>query len=180
MFFSDFERTINNNTIHPNDYENSEIRAYLNGITYIGNNDGNPTDYHEMNTYKDKGIFQTAFSKQAQDLILTSKISSTYSPDNYATTNTKVTNDKLFLLSSDEVRIYISKEEDRIRMATPYQAAHGLCIEGEGCSWGLRGISSDTSETNYRKKCEFINKQGQIKATSPTSGFIIVPALCLY
>ncbi len=161
---SEIMRTINNSTVYPNNYKESEIRAYLNGLDYWNlimsdNYDDNGNWYKtKLDTrYKDKGFLQSAFSKEAQSIIVTTKIDNnaectrssctTYnfpkdSSDPYVCEDT---DDKIFLLSVDEV---LSKElgfswQERItfrKTGTDYAKANGIWLydEKQGTSWGLR------------------------------------------
>ena len=111
-------RNIENKTIYPNNYEHSQVRAYLNGLEYqfapfdeeAYKNKTNVST-HTVSTHKDKGFLQTAFTTEAQAKIeittvdnsadsTTDSTSETEKAEKYACNNT---NDKIFLLSEKEV-----------------------------------------------------------------------------
>lgn len=57
-------RNINEKEIFTNNYEYSQLRAFLIGESYYD------LDNKEVDTYKDSGLLQTAFSKAAQDKLV--------------------------------------------------------------------------------------------------------------
>ncbi len=58
------ERTIGGKTVYITNYQHSRLRAFLNGITYIGK------DNAEVNDFKGKGFIQTAFTTTEQSVIV--------------------------------------------------------------------------------------------------------------
>ena len=107
--YSEEIRTINGSTVYPNNYKESKIRAYLNGLKYFQKSSSGSTT--EDYTYHSKGFLQTAFSTDAQTLIATTTVdnsaSSTTDSGNNITQATSYscanTSDKIFLLSENEV-----------------------------------------------------------------------------
>ncbi len=133
--------------IYPNNYEYSQIRAWLNGLPFID-------DYmNEINTYVDKGFLQTAFNIADQELISVTEVinDGEYSLDfdhtieymangyksdgrtksNYPDYTCQNTFDKIFLLSQYELTIpefgfsrNRNNGESRIRTVTDYAIAN--------------------------------------------------------
>ena len=153
--YCDVNRTINGNTIYPNNYKESKIRAFLNGLSYY--KQSSSSDYlMKDNSYSNKGFLQTAFTKEAQNLIATTIVdnsaeSTTDSGNNltqatdYACANT---NDKIFLLSEKEVTTsnygfasYNSYDNTRIKVPTDFAKANYTLQWSEksyGGEWWLR------------------------------------------
>lgn len=93
QFYTNYEsRTINDVKIYPNNYEYSNIRAWLNGY------DG--TSYN-VDDYTNKGFIDIAFTEEERKLINTKLVDNSLASTGY-TTNQYVcnnTNDKIYLLS---------------------------------------------------------------------------------
>ncbi|MDY5046664.1 MAG: DUF6273 domain-containing protein, partial [Treponema porcinum] len=95
-------REINGNEIQPNNYEFSEVRAFLNGLN---------GESYGVSDFSEKGFFDIAFSEEEKKSILTSKIdNSLNSTTDYTGTWKKAygyasndTEDKIFLLSEYEI-----------------------------------------------------------------------------
>ncbi|MCI5518647.1 MAG: InlB B-repeat-containing protein [Treponema sp.] len=154
-------RSIDGSTIQPNNYKYSQIRAYLNGLTY----------YDDSNTVKDSyennGFLQKAFTKSAQKLIFDTEVDNSArstNPDANSTlwnsgTNDNAcdnTTDQIFLLSEQEVTtsnygfaacdVYIgdpngTTESSRVRYATDYARANYTFQDtsnGNAGSWWTR------------------------------------------
>ncbi len=123
--FSD-NRTVDGETIYPNNYEYSEIRAYLNGLSY--------PDLKKTETkWEGNGFLQTAFTADEQELILTTVIDnseaqyanqSVLGKKEYLCRNTR---DKIFLLSKKDIEnpeLGFTGNDSRIRLVTDYAYAH--------------------------------------------------------
>ena len=149
-------------TVYPNNYKYSTIRAWLNG-SY-------ETDDTQEKNYEGKGFLQTAFTDEALKCIAETTVDNTArstNPDSnasqrnggdnpYACGNTE---DKIFLLSEQEASTegygfaaYDAGGEDntRIRVTTDYAKATGAfqaSTAGYGGVWWLRSpeYSSDDS-----------------------------------
>ena len=69
-FFSSYsqERTIEDETVYPNNYEHSKIRAYLNGLRYYVSSQSENSDYES------KGFLQSAFTLELQDKIAVTEV----------------------------------------------------------------------------------------------------------
>ncbi len=125
-YHSTSNRTIDSETIYPNNYKESNIRTWLND-----------------------GFLNTAFSSTEQNLIKTTNVdngvySTGYSTNQYATTNT---DDKLFLPSYREVvnaDYGFSTSENshvsRVRSSTDYAKAMGVYVDSSSGNpiWRLR------------------------------------------
>ncbi len=163
-FDNDANRIINGSTVYPNNYKESKIRAYLNGLEYYKQSSSSASMTTD-DTYSSKGFLQTAFTTAAQNLIATTTVdnsaaSTTDSGNNlsqatsYACTNTS---DKIFLLSEKEVTTsgygfasYISSGtgNTRIRVTTDFAKAnyaYQSTESGYGGWWWLRSPSCDSS-----------------------------------
>ena len=89
-YYNVFEtRIINGQTIYSNNYEYSNIRAWLNG--YNGSS-------YNVNDYTNKGFYNIAFSTNEKNIINTTFIKN-YSSSIYASNDT---NDKVYLLSYED------------------------------------------------------------------------------
>ena len=154
-------RAIDGSTIQPNNYKYSQIRVYLNGLTY----------YDDSNTVKDSyennGFLQKAFTKSAQKLIFDTEVDNSArstNPDANSTlwnsgTNDNAcdnTTDQIFLLSEQEVTtsnygfaacdVFIgdsngTTESSRVRYATDYARANYTFQDtsnGNAGSWWTR------------------------------------------
>ena len=123
--FSD-NRTVDGKTIYPNNYEYSEVRAYLNGLSY-------PDLKKTESKWNGKGFLQTAFTIEEQELILTTKIDnseaqyanqSALKKKEYICRNTR---DKIFLLSKKDIEnpeLGFTGNESRVRNVTDYAYDH--------------------------------------------------------
>ena len=161
------DRTVGEATIHPNNYEHSAVRAWLNGLKYQykGPDDGRQI---EKEDYFGKGFLQTAFTQSARGLIADTTVDNSAASTNPAS-NPKLwengenpyasdtpTKDKIFLLSEEEAttseygfaeyNVYVGTNgtttSTRIRVTTDYAYATGAnqssTIPGYGGWWWLR------------------------------------------
>ena len=105
----DVNREINSNTVYPNNYEHSKIRAWLNGLSYVYKSSSS-SDAETKEDHNGKGFLQTAFTAEEQ-----AKIAQTVIDNSEASTATQwnsVTNqyacgnttDKIFLLSAKKLQ----------------------------------------------------------------------------
>ena len=104
-------RTIDEERVYLNNYKHSKVRAYLNGLSYVDE------DNTQINTYLNNGFLQNAFTEEAIARINTTTVfngatsdivvNNTTGEKYEVTTNPEYicedTYDKLFLLSIDEV-----------------------------------------------------------------------------
>ena len=199
----DVQRRIGGVKIFPNNYGNSQIRAFLNGLSYEYK-ESYSTKQIEKDEYKDAGFLQTAFTTEAQDLIalttvdnsLTSTIPNILNAkeeaeywnkgkNEYACGNTK---DKIFLLSEQDVTteeygfaeyIAYGKGSTRIRVTTDYAKATGAYQEGTagyGGWWWLRSPYCDDE-----RYAHYIIQDGSAYLYDSVrySDGGVVPALCI-
>ena len=201
-------RTINDKTVYPNNYEHSQIRAYLNGINYEGASG-------ELSTWNDKGFLQTAFTASAQGLIATTEVKNDgesttdaaknltradgYKADGttssgYTDYTCANTSDKIFLLSEKEVtttgygftayNVYVgdsngTTESSRIRVTTDYaKANYAYQSTTAGCG-GLWWLRSPGYD--FSDFARFVTDDGDASSFSDVTSkiFGVVPALCL-
>lgn len=157
------DRTLNGNTIYANNYEYSNIRAWLNG--YDGTSYG-------VENYTNKGFIDIAFTKEEQEIIKTTlvdnSIESTGDLENPYICND--TNDKIYLLSKQEATNpeygfyseYSEKDPERISQPTDYALArYSFMLESEGYygngRWWLRSpLSGVVSNLAYFSCCHGI------------------------
>ena len=151
-------REINCNTVYPNNYKYSTLRAYLNGKF-------EDEDTQEKTVYEGKGFLQTAFTSNARLLIADTVVNNAKETTDYFMLNTYVedyvcdnTEDKIFLLSVSEVinedygfDSYLSlRNNTRIKVTTDYAKANcAYQASGDGCGgcWWLRSPRCDGSDT---------------------------------
>ena len=200
MYYDDEEtRTIDGNTIYPNNYEHSKVRAYLNGIPYNKQGTNN-------NEFSGKGFLQTAFTSNNQSLIATTNVDnsaeSTWDTagaicgDGYPCNNTS---DKVFLLSEHEVTSSIygftkgeSEQSARIRGLTDFAVANGALQNGYGYGfWRLRSPYGETNYNSWYVQCVYFDGTAYCYRCVDNDGpdnhhdtisydcNSIVPALCL-
>lgn len=181
------------NGTYANNYMHSQIRAYLNGINY------NAASESDEGKWLDKGFLQTAFTSDAIDKIITTKVDnsedSTTNHDTQNGTITKATNyacdptdDKIFLLSEYEVTKYSKSteaynsygtENSRIRVTTDFAKANNAyqsTTNGYCGYWWLR--SPDYNSCYYAR---FVYSDGNANFIYSVSdaGFGVVPALSI-
>ena len=180
-------RTIGGNTVYPNNYKYSMIRAYLNG-SY-------EADDTQATTYSGKGFLQSAFTSSAQSLIATMGV------DNSAASTTDTggsvtqatayacadTSDKIFLLSEKEVTDYGFEAYDaygegntRIRVTTDWARANYAQqshIDGDGGWWWLRSPISNSKLSALVVRSD--GSDNSINHVVSDRGDAVVPALCV-
>lgn len=185
------ERIIDGVTIYPNNYCYSKVRAFLNGLVY--NRIGITND-----ELLDKGFLQTAFTIEGQNRIAITNVNNSArstNPDTkprlwdsgyneYACSDT---NDKIFLLSEQEVTstkygfaVYDKYDRGKNRVVTDFAKKNGLDVANQYDiqGWWLRSpLSNDLSRARcvvpdgyaYTGRCSVHNG----------SGCAVVPALCI-
>ena len=194
--YYDYKDVNRNGTIYPNNYKESRIRAYLNGLSYSVKQ-SEKVSQTVNSEFNDNGFLQTAFTE-----ILRSSIADT-TVDNSAASTTDTdgnleqatsyycnnTRDKIFLLSEKEVTTrdygfgsYISSGvgNKRIRMPTDFSKASGAyqsATAGYGDCWSLRSPRGGGIEYAILS----VNADGKandaISYVSTTNG--VCPALCV-
>ena len=166
-------REINGNEIQPNNYEFSEVRAFLNGLN---------GESYGVSDFSEKGFFDIAFSEEEKKSILTSKIdNSLNSTTDYTGTWKKAygyasndTEDKIFLLSEYEItnpsygfKNYDESDVFRKKTVTDYAKASGAFAwmsDDEFYNLGIYYLRSPFSaKANY---CiQDVNQYGDAKRT---------------
>ena len=151
------KRTIGGVEIFTNNYEHSQIRAFLNGLSYEYK-ESDSAEQIEKDEYKDAGFLQTAFTPDVHNLIANTIVDNSARSTTDAEQNlpqaTKYacgyTKDKIFLLSEQEATTagygfaaYDPREEGntRIRVTTDYAQITGAYQDGTagyGGWWWLR------------------------------------------
>ena len=148
----DTDRTVGVATIHPNNYEHSAVRAWLNGLKYQykGPDGGGQI---EKEDYFGKGFLQTAFTESARELIADTTVDNTAaSTTDAGSTLPQATNyvcsdttDKIFLLSEKEATTSeygfaayskFGEGSTRIRVTTDYAKATGAFQEDSLAGYG--------------------------------------------
>lgn len=183
-------RTINSVTIYANNYENSDIRTWLNGE-----------------------FLNTAFSSEQKNYIknvtIDNSVNSTL-PDNYDSltdsekekwnndngTNDYVcsnTSDKVFLLSNQEITkgsygfsLFDNQDNARLRIPTDYAKASGA-YQQNGGRWWLRSPRDGTTNYDLHDNCahraRYINHAGRANHADDSNvnntEVGVVPALCI-
>lgn len=158
-------RTIEEAEIWPNNYEHSQIRAFLNGLRYEYK-ESYSAEQIQKSEYEGIGFLQTAFTSEAQKWIMPTTVdnSATSTLPNILTEEQKTTDwnngkndyacgnttDKIFLLSKQEATMsdygfaeYTASGQGntRIRVTTDYAKATGAyqsAVAGDGGRWWLR------------------------------------------
>ncbi len=144
-------RVLNNQTIYPNDYVYSNVRAYLNGIPNQFITDGGNFNKKYDIDWTGIGFLQTAFTANSQNRILETKLKDL----------NQIIYDKVFLFSEKEVNqffgSYDSENKQRYRMGTEYASANYAC-QGlstmYGVWWWLRTGSSKNGNPIYAGNIE--------------------------
>ena len=137
-------RELDGKIIYPNNYEYSEVRAFLNGLAF--------PDPKEINRkWENKGFLQTAFTESEQEKILITLVDNSLPQmkfDEESKTDSKYicedTKDKIFLLSEKEINspeLSFIDDASRIRAATDYaydNMAFRSGLESKGGIWWTR------------------------------------------
>ena len=172
--FYDYEyinRIKDHSFVYSNNYKESRIRAYLNGLSYTVK-ESSSSSQTTNSDYLNKGFLQTAFTSSAQALIATTTVdnsaASTTDANGTLTQATSYacadTSDKIFLLSEKEVTTSSygfagcnPDDTSRIRMTTDYAKANYAnqsTTSGLGGWWWLRS-------PNYRyETARIVNYNG--------------------
>lgn len=195
------DRTLNGQTIYPNNYKYSNIRAYLNGINNQFVTDGGTATELDVD-WTEKGFLQSAFTNAAQSLIAETNVNNNAASTNpdknpnlwengknlYTCDNTI---DKVFLLSEQE----ITKSEygfstfdnfgagnSRIRVPSDYAKAN-YALQADSKPWygGVWWLRSPAYKNHYSARLVDADADvgnGSFNNVYRTD-FSIVPALCL-
>ena len=185
-------RTIDNATVYPNNYKESRVRAFLNGLSYQVKETGG-SEQTSNAEFLSKGFLYTAFTNIAQG-----KISSTTVDNSAISTNAVgktwgdgtntyacgTTADKVFLLSEQEATTtgygfgaYNAPDSTRKLMTTDFAKANGAYqynASGNIGRWWLRSpYYSNASDVRYVQ----YSGESYMNAYVSTSSTGVVPAL---
>ena len=189
------------NTVYPNNWQYSTIRAWLNGLDVVKSDDAQEND----TTYTDKGFLQTAFTQSARKLIELTSVDNSAASTNPASNDKQwqdgkneyasdtPTMDKIFLLSEEEATTLNSGFDEydryvgdgttltstRIRVTTDYAEVTGAYqnpTEGYGGRWWLR-----SPYYNDESRARFIAIGGDAYNILPVNytNLGVVPALSI-
>lgn len=150
------ERNINGKIIKPNDYKYSTLRAYLNG-SY-------EEDDTQVKTYEGKGFLQKAFTTGALNHMLQRPVEF-YGINENGVKISLSTNDKIFLLSTDE-----SNRLSNITVSD-YALANGLDYND------YRGWTRSYNCGNDYDVFSFNYESGQVNNESVTEKRSIIPGI---
>lgn len=164
------QRTINGATVYPNNYKESRVRAFLNGLSY---NDSESTNAE----FNENGFLQTAFTSSEQNCIADTTVkndldSTGDDANSYVCADTI---DKIFLLSKVEADAYGLTDDTRKRLPTDFTEANGVTTYDGIVYWWLRSPHSEYSASAYE-----VSSGGYIDYDGVTyADRAVVPALCL-
>ncbi len=175
-----FYETSRDGPAYSNNYEYSQIRAYLNGTSYTSCKvyyDG------DDNVWLNKGFLQTAFTETARDTIITTLIDNSTENEDFRCSDT---NDKIFLLSYSEVTNAnygfqsdrYNTDSSRIRTATAYVAAlEGIEYEEP---FEYPYFLRSPTDYYYSERTSAVLASGKIDRTAYVNDLNgVVPALCI-
>ena len=195
------KRTIGGVEIFTNNYEHSQIRAFLNGLSYEYK-ESDSAEQIKKDEYKDAGFLQTAFIPDVHNLIANTIVDnsarSTTDAEQKLPQATKYacgyTKDKIFLLSEQEATTegygfakyneYVGDSKGttistRIRVTTDYAKATGADQDGTTGSGGLWRLRSPF----YYDECSalYIDDDGKDFSRNlvTTAEVGVVPALSI-
>lgn len=189
FFDSIDDRNIGGNTIYACNYEYSQVRAYLNGLSYYNIINAS------VNDYNGKGFLQSAFTESARSLILQetvdNSLSSIYPANSTSTPDSNYlcpdTTDKVFLLSVKEVTSSDYgfaadnvADSSRLRKPTDFAIAQGAYTNG-GAGYGWWWLRSPANtENSLGDSVRTISTNGKESGSTPDvneSGGGICPAI---
>lgn len=184
------------NGTYPNNYMHSQIRAYLNGISYNAADSANENKWYDDANSKGKGFLQTAFGEAVITSIVSTVVDNTKEQMSYdgssGMNNDFVCNSttvKFFLLSEKEVvnasycfATYNKSDAIRVRETTDFAKAnyaHHYTTTGYGGLWLLRspawGLSDGVCYVDYEGDADAFNNCFEVYKAS----IGVVPALCI-
>ncbi len=194
LYNYDCLRTIHGQTVYPNNYTHSAVRAYLNGYKYWVKAT-EEKDMYLNGGFFETGFLQTAFTKEEQDLIVTSEIYND-ARNSFADDSTKIKEnifatdipmrDKIFLLSEQEVtrKAYGFKSEPNdacIRLPSDFAKATGVSLYQrngkDGVFWWLRSPVATSNVNIINHVIVYVDSPNG--GTTLGIGFAVVPALCI-
>ena len=210
-FFDDWAsgRTDGDKEIYANNYKESRVRAFLNGLSYETG-----ADYNNQisNEFLNKGFLQTAFTAEERIKIAYTKVDNSLSSTNPDDLKYKFdfdlsrficedTTDQIFLLSEQEVtkKEYgfdpnpdaslidgVSKKSSRVRQTTDFAKANGAFQNTEkgfgGCWWLRSPAVTYSGILTVDFVSQNVSNTGAANSAFWTydSASGVVPALCIY
>ncbi len=164
------DRTIENNTVYPNDYKHSTIRAYLNGLTYISKSNTSSATQTERTDFSGKGFLQMAFTADEEKFIQ----------------RTGATEDKLFLLNEAELSTAdygFSDDASRIKETSDF-ANSAEAGQRNPDYWWLRSHPEDNIQADI---VDYDGSLGSVSVEGERNKIFgddywggVVPALCIF
>lgn len=96
----------------------------------------------EMRSWLNQSFYQDAFSSYHQEMILDTEVTADRNPE-YSTDSGSDTNDKIYLLSIDEVKKYFNSQSSRMCQPTVYAKVQGSYLLDSNSWWWLRTPGKD-------------------------------------
>ena len=96
----------------------------------------------EMRSWLNRSFYQDAFSSYHQEMILDTEVTADRNPE-YSTDSGSDTNDKIYLLSIDEVKKYFNSQSSRMCQPTVYAKVQGSYLLDSNSWWWLRTPGKD-------------------------------------
>ena len=116
-----------------------------------------------LRKWLNNGFLEVAFNKDQREMISTATVINADNEE-YHTPGGKDTQDKIFLLSIDEVRKYLPSDKDRVCKPTDYALwrEKGIVDKdfGAGCWWWLRSPGGNRSRAAYVGPSGFLDDLG--------------------
>lgn len=115
----------------------------------------------DLRKWLNNDFFSAAFTDAQKKQVKATTIENRDNAD-YNTFGGNDTNDKVFLLSIDEVKTYLPSTVERVCLATNYAESQGTQLESvtKGCRWWLRSPGSTLYSASYVKLDGFILQLG--------------------
>ena len=112
-----------------------------------------------LRNWLNKDFYGSAFDEKEKEGILVTKVVTEKNPENGGGFEND-TQDKLFVLTSGEVKKYLGSNEKRICFATEYAKKNGVFVYEGKCAWWLR---SPGEEENCGNDClEVVQNDGSL------------------
>lgn len=96
----------------------------------------------EMRSWLNRSFYQDAFSSYHQEMILDTEVTADRNPE-YSTDSGSDTNDRIYLLSIDEVKKYFNSQSSRMCQPTVYAKVQGSYLLDSNSWWWLRTPGKD-------------------------------------
>ena len=150
------------NTVYPNNWQYSTIRAWLNGLDVVKSDDPLEND----KTYTNNGFLQTAFTADAQSLIAYTSV------DNSAASTNPASNSEEW--NSGENEYVCGKTTDKIFLLSEAEATTGAYLKEKDITdedYGFDEYSeSGTGNTRIRVTTDYAKATGAYQDSTPGYG----------